>query len=102
MAPTNYDTLSEAVNALTKEGFIETFEAGETCFKALNSKKEYQSRELKIVESFRFEGMTDPADQSVLFAILANDGTKGTIIMSYSANHNQNVELIKEISFGKP
>ena len=93
----NYNTLSIAVDALTKEGFIEDFKAEENCIKALYSKKEYQPENLTIVKSFRFEGMTNPDDESELFAIVANDGIKGTLVMSYSAEHSQNVELIKLI-----
>ena len=93
----NFDTLSMAVDAFTKEGFTEDFKAEENCILALYSKKEYQPEELKIVHSLRFEGMTNPEDQVELFAIVANDGLKGTLVMSYSAQHFQNVELIKQI-----
>lgn len=97
MNTNNFDTLSIAVDALTNEGFIDDFKAEENCIKALYSKKEYQPEDLKIVKSFRFEGMTNPDDESELFAIVANDGTKGTLVMSYSTKHNQNVELIIQI-----
>ncbi len=93
----NFDTLSEAVNTLTQEGFAEDFEAGESNIKALYSKKEYQPGELMIIDTYRFEGMTDPEDQVTLFAIMAKDGTKGTLVMSYSAEHSQNEELIRKI-----
>ncbi len=93
----NFDTLSQAVNTLTKKGFTEDFNAEEKFIKALYSKKEFLPKELKIVEHYRFEGMESPADETEVFAIIANDGTKGTLVMSYSAQHNQNVELIKQI-----
>lgn len=97
MNKTNFDTLSQAVNYLTKEGYTEDFKAEEKAILALYSKKEYAPEELKIVQTFRFEGMSNPDDESELFAIEATDGTKGTLVMSYSAEHNQNVELIKQI-----
>jgi hypothetical protein len=93
----NFDTLSIAVDALTKEGFTEDFKAEENCILALYSKKEYQPKDLKIVHTFRFEGMTNPEDEMELFAIVAHDGLRGTLVMSYSAQHFQNVELIKQI-----
>ena len=93
----SFDTLSTAVDALTKEGFTEDFKAEENCILALYSKKEYQPEDLKIVNTFRFEGMTNLEDQMLLFAIVAHDGLKGTLVMSYSAEHFQNVELIKQI-----
>lgn len=100
MSKYNFDTLSEAINTLTQqEGYKEDFEADETCIKALYSKREYQPSELKIIDSYRFEGMTNPSDQSTVFAIEANDGTKGTLVMSYGASTGQNDELIKQIPY---
>lgn len=97
MKTNNFDTLSQAVNSLTKNEFTEDFKAEAKYIKALYSKRKYLPTELKIVESFRFEGMGSPEDETELFAIISNDGTKGTLVMSYSAVHFQNVALIKEI-----
>ncbi|WP_291866851.1 phosphoribosylpyrophosphate synthetase [Maribacter sp.] len=97
METTNFDTLSQAVNTLTKKGFSEDFKAEEKHIVALYSKREYVPEDLVISESFRFEGISNPEDETELFAIEAKDGTKGTLVMSYSAKHNQNVELIKKI-----
>lgn len=97
MNRTNFDTLSQAINALTKDGYKENFEAGENKIIANFSKAEYLPSELQIIESYRFDGMTNPGDETMVFAIAAKDGTKGTLVMSYSAEHSQNVELIKEI-----
>ena len=49
MEPSNFDTLSSAVNSLTKQGFTDDFKAEEGCIKALYSKREFQPKELKIV-----------------------------------------------------
>lgn len=98
----SFDTLSEAVNTLTqKEGYKEDFEADESCIKALYSKKEYQPKDLVVIDSYRFEGMTNPGDQSTVFAIAAKDGTKGTLVMSYGASTAQNEELIRQIPYKK-
>ncbi|MDC6361322.1 MULTISPECIES: phosphoribosylpyrophosphate synthetase [Flavobacteriaceae] len=93
----HFDTLSEAVNTLSQEGYKEDFEAEDDCIRALYSKKEYQPNELIILASYRFEGMTNPSDQATVFAIKANDGVLGTMVMSNSAEHNQNVDLIQKI-----
>lgn len=97
----NYDTLSQAINALTKAGYQEDFSAGDTKLIARVSKKEYRPDELEIVSFYRFDGMTDPQDDAIVFAIVASDGLKGTLVMSYSANHGQNVELISQIPGAK-
>ncbi len=97
MGTINFDTLSQAVDSLTNNGFTEDFKAEEKTIVALYSKKEYLPKELKITQTYRFDGMDSPEDDTELFAIIANDGTKGTMVMSYSAKHNQNVELIRTI-----
>lgn len=91
------DTLSETINALTKEGFKDDFKATEMAIEAIYAKRNYNPEDLTIVGTYRFEGQTNPADQTVLFAIIANDGTKGTLTMCYSSESNQNEELIKKI-----
>lgn len=97
MDTANYDTLSQAVNTLTRQGFTESFRAEEKFILALYSKTEYQPEDLLATATYRFEGNSNPEDQSLLLAIVANDGTKGTLVMSYGAEHYQNVQLIKEI-----
>lgn len=89
-----YDTLSEALNALRKVGYREDFVAGDENLIVLRTRKKYKPEDLKIVRSFRFEGMSNPSDSSELFAIIANDGIKGILVMAYGAKHSQNTELI--------
>ncbi len=97
MVKRDFDTLSEATSTLMNEGYTENFRADEEYILALSSKKKYQPADLRITERYRFEGQTNPADSMELMAIRANDGTRGTLVMSYGAKHSQNVELIREI-----
>lgn len=97
MSKNNYDTLSQAMNALTDAGYSEGFKAEGTQIEASFSSKTYKPEELKIIETYRFDGMTNPQDDAVVFAIEASDGTKGTLVMSYGSQQGQNVELIKRI-----
>jgi glycosidase len=93
----DFTTLSEAINYLTAKGFKEDFKAEEKYIKALYCNKEYNPEDLKIVNCFRFDGMTNPADETILLALIADDGLKGTLVMSYGAEQGQNIELIKQI-----
>ncbi len=97
MPHTDYDTLSQATNALTEAGYTESFTAKENHIVGSSSKRKYLPTELRIVQTHRFEGLTNPQDSTAVFAIEARDGTKGTLVMSYSSKHNQNVELIRKI-----
>ena len=95
----SYDTLSSAVNSLTDEGYVDIFRANDNDIMALYSKKSYQPEDLHILRSYRFDCMTNPQDETVVFAIDAWDGTKGTLVMSYSAEHEQNLDLIRRIEY---
>lgn len=101
MLKQDFDTLSQAINTLTQGGYKEGFKAEDASIVGSISRKEYLPEELKIVKTYRFEGMTNPQDDTIVFAIEANDGNKGTLVMSYSSKHNQNVELIKKIPQAK-
>ncbi len=97
MRKDHYDTLSQATNALTEEGYKDGFKAEGNMIVGSYTSKRYHPDELSIVRTYRFEGMTNPEDDTIVFAIEAKDGNKGTLIMSYSSQHDQNVELIKKI-----
>lgn len=54
--------------------------------------KAYPPLELKIVKVYRFEGESDPADMSIVYAILATDGNKGFMINAYGSYSGQDNE----------
>ena len=94
-----YDTLMVAVDDLTAKGYTESFRAKKEKVEALYSKVEFDVEDLRIVKTYRFDGMTNPEDDVELFAIMASDGTMGTLVMSYSAEHDQNEDMIKKFKF---
>ena len=50
--------------------------------------KIYQPSDLKIIRTYRFEGDSDPADNTILYLIEANDGLLGYSIDAYGAYTN--------------
>jgi mannose/fructose-specific phosphotransferase system component IIA len=53
--------------------------------------KTYKPDEVKIIDFYRFEGQSDPADNAIMYVIEANDGDKGTLIDAYGAYADENV-----------
>lgn len=84
-------SLASVANLLLAEGFSTQFKAIEKGLKSLSTEKVFQPYEVKIVNFYRFEGESDPADNSILYAIETNDGEKGTLIDSYGAYADTNV-----------
>ena len=83
-----YKTMSEAVSDLKQRGFTANFEFLNKTFRAVESGKTFGAGDVKIVEHHRFEGASDPDDLSILYAIEANDGTRGTIADAFGPYAN--------------
>lgn len=43
----------------------------------------YSPHEVKIINFYRFEGESDPADMSILYAIETIDGERGVLVDAY-------------------
>jgi len=79
----SYDTVSEAVDALKARGFTSNFEFIDGHFTSVENDRHFEAAELVIVEHHRFEGITNPADESIVYAIESSDGVRGTLVDAY-------------------
>ncbi len=96
----SYDTLSEALNDLKKRGFVIDFNLSSDVIKCSSSGKTLAAHDFEIVEHYRFEGDTNPDDESVVYAIQSSDETlKGTLVSAYGMYSEEVSEaLIKKLS----
>ncbi|KPK12433.1 MAG: hypothetical protein AMJ68_01990 [Acidithiobacillales bacterium SG8_45] len=83
-----YSTMTEAVDGLKSRGFGANFELIDNKMQAMESGHRFEAAELTIVEHYRFEGITNPADESIVFAIESHDGTKGVLVDAYGVYAN--------------
>jgi hypothetical protein len=88
MALKSYKTMAEAVEDLRRRGFDANFEFLDRQFQAVGRGKTFRPDELTIVEHHRFEGVSDPDDMSVIYAIESADGTRGTIADAFGPQAN--------------
>lgn len=96
--PNELTTLSKITNDLTKDGFTENFLMTDEGLKAPSKNKVFNEEDVKIVKHCRFEGETDPADMSIVYAVKTNDGVKGIIVAGYGPNADtQLMEFIKNV-----
>ncbi len=84
-SPKNYRNLLEAVNGLKQRGYTYDFNYEDACLHCDKISERYKPADLKITEYYRFEGMSDPEDNSVIYAIESKDGHKGILIDAYGA-----------------
>jgi hypothetical protein len=95
---TDMTTLVSSLNKLVLQGFTEDFKATEMGLLSLQSERKYAPEEIEIVNFFRFEGASDPADNSILYVIQTNDGIKGTLTDAYGPYADPQVtRFMKEV-----
>ncbi len=79
----NYDTVFEAINDLYKRGYKYDFKFDGSFIecKALNLR--LPPDKFHVVETYRFEGDSNPDDEEVVYAIESKKGIKGIIVDGY-------------------
>ncbi len=80
------DTLIARLNQLKADGYSFDFNLTTHALEVLQDngiKITLSPAEFKIVDFFRFEGMTNPSDNSILYVIESEGGLKGTMVSSY-------------------
>ncbi len=85
MNSNRYTNLVEATNDLHRRGFGQSFRFENNTMIALDDKTSYDAADMEIREVHRFEGYSNPSDNSIVFAVACKDGKKGTIITPYGA-----------------
>ena len=95
-----YETMTDAINDLKARGFILDFNLEENCINC--NEEKFQPEDFEIVEVYRFEGETDPADQAVVYAIESKTGLKGILVNAFGIYADaMSDKMIKKISFHK-
>ena len=79
----SFSTLSEALHTLNQEGYTLDFNLESDCIYCKQIQQGFSPDAFTVVEYFRFEGDSDPADNSILYAIETGDGHKGTLLDAY-------------------
>lgn len=80
----SYPTLSETMNQLRKEGYVEDFNLSENCIHCREGKLKLFTEDFKIDKYYRFEGETNPSDESILYAISSDKyNLKGVLVNAY-------------------
>ena len=93
----HYETVSEAIEQLRQQGFTVDF----------NLEKEhlicdidkFEADEFEIVDTFRYEGMTDPADEATVYAIESKSGLKGILVTGYgpTSDNDASTEILNKL-----
>jgi hypothetical protein len=95
----SYTTLSEAINDLKERGYREDFNLQPHCLECTAHNVQWYPEDFVVDEYHRFEGMSNPDDNSIVFAISSSDGVKGTLVDAYGMySENLTEPMIKKLA----
>lgn len=79
-----YDTLSEAVNDLQARGYTDDLALRDTCVICNGTNTELHPDDFAIDEFHRFEGESNPSDESIVYAISSEThNVKGVLVNAF-------------------
>ncbi|MGZ3756897.1 MAG: phosphoribosylpyrophosphate synthetase [Mucilaginibacter sp.] len=86
----HYATITEAIEQLRIQGYNLDFNLEENRFKV--GEQEYTADEFEIVDLYRYEGASDPADEATVYALASPSGVKGILVSGYGASADEAAE----------
>lgn len=96
-----YDTVTEAIRGLKQRGFTTDFNLTENAIVCGEGK--FGAEHFEIVEVYRFEGDSDPADEAIVYAIQSFTGIKGVLVNGYGeSSAAAGEEMARKLTIHKP
>ena len=94
----NYESLIDALDDLRKRGYEADFATDSVCLYCGDLDIRLNPEEFNIDEVYRFEGDSNPDDNTILYAISSTTGVKGTLVDSFGAYaENLSFEMAKKL-----
>jgi Fe2+ or Zn2+ uptake regulation protein len=96
----HYATVSEAIEKLRAQGFIHDFTLEGNEF--VCDKGRFSTDHFEIMDIYRYEGDTDPADEAMVYALESDIGLKGILVTGYGvSSDNEVMEVLNTLSVHK-
>ena len=77
------DTLTHVVDELTRRGYKEHFRVADGRLHVIGTGQRFEPEDVVIRGYYRFEGVSDPDDMSILCAIETRSGVRGTLVDAF-------------------
>ncbi|MGG9970293.1 hypothetical protein ACQ33O_00750 [Ferruginibacter sp. SUN002] len=93
----HYETVTEAIEQLREQGYTLDFNLEENCIVCDTDK--FSADEFDIVEIYRYEGDSDPADEATVYGIQSKSGIKGILVTGFgnSSDNSMTNEILKKL-----
>lgn len=98
MSIPNTDHALQKIKDLEKKGFTHSYRFQNDQLIDTSTGVTFDQEEISICGEYRFEGLTNPSDMSILYALETSDGHKGTLLVAYGAMGDTDLALfMKEV-----
>ena len=77
------ETLTHVVEELTRRGYKEHFGVVDGRLEALGTGQRFTPSDVVIRGYYRFEGVSDPDDMAIVYAIETRNGTRGILVDAF-------------------
>jgi hypothetical protein len=103
--PNDLTPLSEVLNKLRENGYNDDLIMDDKGLMNKTSGERYNPEDLTITKVYRFEGESDPADMSVIYAIVSKGGDKGIFLDAFGTyadyDGQKTAEFFKKVKIVK-
>jgi hypothetical protein len=89
-------TLAGALEDLRQRGYARQFAVAGDRLRDLADGQTFTAEDLRIREYHRFEGVSDPDDMSIVYAIESRSGARGTLVDAFGAYSDPAVSAFLE------
>lgn len=94
-----FETLTEAMVDLRNRGYVHDFNLHSEWIECQPLNLQLKPTEFHVDEVHRFEGMNNPDDSSILFAIQSPTGVKGILVDAYGVYaESLSTEMIQRLT----
>lgn len=91
----SYGTLYETINGLKEEGYTLDFNVRQECIVCHETNSVLSPDDFKIDKIYRFEGESNPDDQSILYAISSSKhNLKGLLVNGYGISADEETDKL--------
>lgn len=100
----DYGTISQAINKLkSEEGYSYDFNMEDDHLAIKETEEKFKANDFEIDKVLRFEGFSNPSDNSILYAISTSSGRKGILLDGYGVYGGQvSKELLEKLKRKQP
>ncbi len=96
-------TVAGALRLFNGRGFDREMSVERGRLHVSGTARTYGPQEVRVREHRRFEGVSDPADTSVVYAIETVDGVRGTLVDAYNVYADPALgDFLRDVKVGEP